>query len=199
MPTDDPTAALRTALDALLPTVAPARREAVLRRAIQTLVGDQGYRAAGSKKDFEGWSGIRADMRAAMQADKITAPQLARRLGLSASAIDKASAPSQPPPSEAIINKIRAWLDGRAAVAERSPAPSVAIAVVKSGNGALPAATRLSDGDRQRLADRTEGMPDRDIRQRLGIDQDTLDRLVIGRPVPPEAIAKARAFLDAPG
>jgi len=62
------------------------------------------------------------------------------------------------------------------------------------GNSACPVPTRLSEAERSRLGDRTEGVADRENRQLLGIDQDTLDRVVSGRQVRPGVIAKGRAF-----
>jgi len=68
MPPDDPIPALRAALDALLPTE-PSRGELVLRRAIQTLIGDWVHRVVGSKKDPHAWALVRAELHAAMAAD----------------------------------------------------------------------------------------------------------------------------------
>jgi hypothetical protein len=57
---------------------------------------ENGYRRIGSRKDHAAWTPIREALRQAMQADKLTAMSLGRRLGLSESAIDKCSAPNGP-------------------------------------------------------------------------------------------------------
>jgi hypothetical protein len=195
MPATNP---LLSALATLVETVEPSHADRILKHCIRLLIEDGTARRIGSKKDAEAWSSIRGDLRAAMQADGLTAMQLAQRIGLSESTVDKCSAPAGPVPSEAIIGKIRGWLDSRKG--SLTAIRDGAVPNGRNGKDTSPAApTRLSDGDRQRLADRTEGMADKEIRERLGVDQNCLDRLVIGRPVPPEAIAKARAFLAAPG
>jgi hypothetical protein len=216
MPEGDPTAALRQALNALLDVTPVDRQRLVLRRALSALISDTpGTRTVNSRKDHEGWQTIRARVRQEIERRGLSTRDLAVAADLSLSAAQKVSAVHGPTPSSETIHRIEAWLANLAPRRE-VPKPEVRQPAVASGawrepsmpaplahmlaspaNGAAsPTAIRLGDGDRQRLADLTEQMNDRELRARIGVSQEDLDRVIINRPVPAATIERCRVFLE---
>jgi hypothetical protein len=195
MPEGDPTAALRQALDALLDVTPVDRQRLVLRRALSALISDTpGTRTVNSRKDHEGWQTIRARVRQEIERRGLSTRDLAVAADLSLSAAQKVSAVHGPTPSSETINRVEAWL-AKLAPQLAMPKPEARRPASPANGTSSPTAIRLGASDRQRLADLTEAMNDRELRARIGVSQEDLDRVIVNRAVPAATIERCRIFL----
>lgn len=184
---------LHIAFNALLDVVEPARAQQVLRHATKLLLED-GQRRIGSKKDPEAWVPVREQLRAAMQARGMTNDDLAAELGLSVSAVQKASGLNGPVPSSDVIARVQRWLASRD-VENTRPAAAANGHVVER----RPHAGRLSEHDRERLAAHAQFTDERELRRTLGLTSAVIDQAIAGREVPSEVAERITGWLAAQG
>jgi hypothetical protein len=182
-------APLLAALTALV-EADPQRGAEILRKAIVSLAAD-GTRALGrpSTKDGAAWAPIRERLRRAMAGDKLTAMQLAERLGLSESIVDKCAAPNGPVPSAAVIEKIKGWLAARA----KPPAPTGG-----SNGHALPA-DRLTEAEAAKLAGFRSLVDPSALRRHVKLTGDEIAAAAAGETLTADVVDRLRAFLGRPG
>ena len=186
--------ALLVALTALV-EADPARGNAIVKRAIASLVSDDTRKMGRvSTKDPDAWAQTRDRLRRAMAADKLTAMQLGQLLELSESAIDKCAAPNGPVPSNDIIARVQRWLTSRDTENTRPPVAVNGHAVDRRPHGG-----RLSEAERERLAAYAQFTDERELRRTLGLTSAVIDQAIAGREVPSEAAERITGWLAAQG
>jgi transcriptional regulator with XRE-family HTH domain len=133
------------------------------------------------------WPDTAAAIRERLSEQGVSQQALARHLGVPKTAINKAIGPQAKAPSEALQNKLRAWVGG-----PKEHHPPAAIAVRTDH---LPA-TMLSGGEQARLSGYLSGLAsDRDLRRQFQATRDVIEAAASGAELATEIIGKVRQGL----
>jgi lambda repressor-like predicted transcriptional regulator len=127
----------------------------------------------------EDWQAVAADIRAALEARGMSRQELARQVGSSKTSVAKAIGPQATPPGEVLRARLRTWLDDPPAA------------------DPLPPATRLLDGERERLSGYLSLGGDRHaLREQFGIDRGILEAAAAGDVLAPAIVSRIRTSLS---
>jgi hypothetical protein len=126
------------------------------------------------------WPDTAAAIRARLSEQGVSQQALARHLGVPKTAINKAIGPQAKPPSEVLRARLRSWLDDPPAA-----------------DDPLPPATRLLDGERERLSGYLSLGGDRHaLREQFGIDRGILEAAAAGDVLAPAIVSRIRTSLS---
>ena len=131
------------------------------------------------------WPATAAAIRVRLSEQGVTQQALARRLGVAKTQVNKAIGPGARAPSEALRNKLRAWVEGPTDPPAAPNSPKVA---------ELPALT-LIQAERDRLSGYLGLASDGDLRRQFQATRDVVEAAASGQTLAAEIIGKVRQGL----